>query len=51
MPPDQYALIHRDARLTDEEADRLVAALEVLEGGRDGGGDDGRGRGGEDGDD
>lgn len=58
MPPGQYTLIHRGARLTDAEADRLVAALEVLEGqrsdgdgGRDGGGDDGRGSGGEDGDD
>ena len=58
MPPGQYTLIHRDARLTDAEADRLVAALEVLEGqrgggdgGRDGGTDDGRGSGGEDGDD
>lgn len=58
MPPDRYTLIHRDARLTDAEADRIVAPLEALErgrsdgnGGRDGGGDDGRGSGGEDGDD
>jgi len=58
MPPGQYTLIHRNARLTDAEADRLVAALEVMEGergagngGGDGGGDDGRGSGGKDGDD
>ncbi|MGH9227126.1 MAG: heme-binding domain-containing protein [Acidimicrobiales bacterium] len=32
--PDRYTMIHRDARLTDAEADRLVAALEALEGQR-----------------
>jgi hypothetical protein len=31
MPPDRYTMIHRGARLTDAEAQRLVAALEQLE--------------------
>jgi hypothetical protein len=51
MPPDRYAMIHRDARLTDAETERLVAALRVLDdepgegnGGPDGGGDGGGGR-------
>jgi hypothetical protein len=44
MPLDRYTLIHRDARLTDEEADRLVAALEAM----GDGGDDGDGRGSDD---
>ena len=35
MPLPRYTLIHRDARLTDEEADRLVAALEAMDGGGD----------------
>jgi Haem-binding domain len=55
MPPDRYTMIHRGARLTDAEAERLVDALRVLDddrgggdGGRDGGG---RGSDGEDGDD
>ena len=54
MPPDRYTMIHRGARLTDAEADRLVAALRVLdeeprEGNEDaGGGGDGDGRGGDD---
>ena len=43
MPPSQYTMIHRGARLTDEEAAILVAALEQMDdGGR------GRGRGGDD---
>jgi hypothetical protein len=49
-------MIHRDARLTDGETERLVAALRVLDdepgegnGGPDGGGDGG-GRGSDDGD-
>ena len=54
MPPDRYTMIHRGARLTDAEADRLVAALRVLdeerrEGNEDtDGGGDGDGRGGDD---
>jgi hypothetical protein len=60
MPPDRYAIIHLDARLTDSEAERLVAGLRVLDeelrdgnGGRDndGGTDGGRGSDDEDGDD
>ena len=31
MPPNQYTLLHRAARLSDEEAARLVAALEAME--------------------
>ena len=31
MPPSQYTLIHRGARLTDEEADKLVAALDAMD--------------------
>ena len=38
MPPGQYTLIHRDAELTEEEADVLVAAL--IEMGRTSGDDD-----------
>jgi hypothetical protein len=48
-------MIHSGARLTDAEADRLVAALRVLDEERregnedtDGGGGDGDGRGGDD---
>lgn len=37
MPLSRYTLIHRDARLSDAEADRLVAALEAMD---DGGGDE-----------
>ena len=55
MPPDRYTMIHRGARLTDAEADRLVAALRLLDEERragnedtDGGGGDGDGRGGDD---
>lgn len=60
MPPDRYTVIHRGARLTDAEAERLVAGLRVLDderpvgnGGQDedGGVDGGRGSGDEDGDD
>ena len=29
MPPDRYTMLHRDARLTDAEAGRLVAGLRV----------------------
>jgi hypothetical protein len=31
MPPRQYQLMHPDARLSDEEVDRLVAALEAMD--------------------
>jgi hypothetical protein len=31
MPPSQYTMIHRGARLTDEEAQVLVAALEQMD--------------------
>jgi len=30
MPPDQYTVIHRDANLSDEEVDDLIAALESM---------------------
>jgi hypothetical protein len=60
MPPDRYTIIHRDARLTDAEAERLVAGLRVLDEGRrdgdggrgdDAGTDGGQGSDDEDGDD
>ena len=35
MPPRQYQLAHPDARLSDEEEQRLIAAFEQLEGGED----------------
>jgi hypothetical protein len=31
MPPSQYTMIHRGARLTDEEARVLIAALEAMD--------------------
>ncbi len=31
MPPLRYTLVHRDARLTDEEASRLMDALTAME--------------------
>jgi Haem-binding domain len=31
MPPRQYQLMHPGARLSDEEVDRLVAALEAMD--------------------
>jgi hypothetical protein len=31
MPPSQYELLHPDARLSDEEVDHLVAALEAMD--------------------
>ncbi len=31
MPPDRYTMIHRGATLTDEETERLVAALAALD--------------------
>jgi hypothetical protein len=31
MPLDQYTMIHRSARLTDAEAERLVAALDQMD--------------------
>ncbi|HEY5886515.1 MAG TPA: heme-binding domain-containing protein [Acidimicrobiales bacterium] len=41
MPPSQYVLLHADARLSDEEEQVLIAALEALdEGGGGGDGDD-----------
>jgi hypothetical protein len=39
MPPREYTLIHRDAKLTDAEAERLIAALEAMEEADDEGGD------------
>jgi hypothetical protein len=45
MPPSKYTMIHRGARLTDEEAAILIAALEQMD---DGGRGRGRGRGGDD---
>lgn len=35
MPPSQYELLHPDARLSDAEVDRLVAALEAMGDGDD----------------
>lgn len=32
MPPDRYTAIHRGARLTDDEVDELVRALEQMDG-------------------
>lgn len=46
MPPDRYTMVHRGARLSDGEADRLVAALQAMD--ADEGEDDSSGRGGED---
>ena len=45
MPPSQYTMIHRGARLTAAEAEVLVAALEQMDDGGDRGrdGDDGGG--------
>jgi Haem-binding domain len=40
MPLDRYTLIHRGARLTDAEAQRLVDALAALDRQGDGGDDD-----------
>jgi hypothetical protein len=42
MPPDRYTLAHRDASLSAEEQDVLVSALLAM------GGEDTRGRGGDD---
>jgi hypothetical protein len=39
MPPDEFTLVHPDAKLTDEEVDRLVVALEALDRGDPSGGD------------
>jgi hypothetical protein len=50
MPPDQYTVIHRDARLTEAEAEHLVAGLRVLDEAR-GDGSGGRRSDDEDGDD
>ena len=38
MPPRQYLLLHPDARLSDEEKARLIAAFETMD---DGDRDDG----------
>jgi Haem-binding domain len=43
MPLDRYTLIHRDGRLTDEEAATLAAALAQMRDDDDGGGDGGDG--------
>ena len=40
MPPGRYTMIHRGARLSDDEADVLVAALDAMDAAR-GGDDDG----------
>ncbi|MET0147790.1 MAG: heme-binding domain-containing protein [Acidimicrobiales bacterium] len=40
MPPRQYLMLHPDARLSDEEEQVLIAALEAMDE-DDGGGDDG----------
>jgi Haem-binding domain len=44
MPPNRYTLIHRNADLSADEEQRLIAALDQLEE-QDGGGGRGRGRG------
>jgi hypothetical protein len=41
MPPQQYTMLHPDARLSDEEEEVLIAALEAMDEGRGGGDDDG----------
>lgn len=46
MPPDRSTMIHRGARLTDDEADRLVAALQAMGAGDHGGSDDSAGNNG-----
>ncbi len=51
MPPDSYTLIHRDAALTDAEADQLAAALATLDEAAEDGGEDRRGESGDDGGD
>ncbi len=49
MPLGRFTLIHRDARLTDDERATLIAALHLMGDQRDGGGSDDRsGRGGGD---
>ena len=48
MPPGRYTVIHRGARLSDEEADVLVAALEAMDDDGDDSGDDSSGPGGGD---
>jgi hypothetical protein len=35
MPPDQYTIIHRDADLSDADKDKLIAALDAMNGGKD----------------
>lgn len=50
MPPDTYTMVHRGARLTDDEADRLVAALQAMGAGDGDNGDNGD-NGDDDGDD
>ena len=49
MPPSQYTLIHRGAKLTDEEATILMAALDQMASDSDSSGS-GKGRDGDDGD-
>jgi Haem-binding domain len=58
MPPRRYKLLHPEARLSDDEADQLIAALDAMNADRGessgpGGGDDsdnsGPGGGGDDG--
>ena len=55
MPPRRYTVLHPEARLSDEETDQLIAALDAMNAGRSdnsgpGGGDeDSSGRGGGDG--
>ena len=45
MPPDRYVRLHSDAKLSDEERQALIAALEAL-GGEDSGPNSGPGGGG-----
>jgi hypothetical protein len=49
MPPDRYVRLHPDARLSDEERQALIVALEAMED-EDGGDNSGPGGGGGDGD-
>ncbi len=46
MPPDRYTLVHPDARLTEDEEQLLIAALEAMDAERGNGDDDNSGPGG-----
>jgi len=43
MPPTQYTIVHRDANLSDAEKQKLIAALNAMDGG--GGDNSGSGNG------